>query len=430
MARKTNMQTLLKNLRIIDPELGLDLISDILIDDGVITKIAPEIGLNDWNVDIHDYSGCVAAPGFIDIHVHLREPGREDEETVETGCAGAAAGGFTAVACMPNTDPAIDSAEIVESIISKAAKTPVDVFPVAAATMGRKGESLSPVGELKEAGAVAFSDDGVAIKTASILRKVMEYASMYDLPVIEHCEDESLAGGSMNEGLNSTRFGLTAVPPIAEELTVARDIMMAEYTGAKVHIAHISTAKAVQLVREGKAKGIKVTAEVTPHHFILSDDCLADYDTNFKMNPPLRTAEDVTAMIEGLKDGTIDCIASDHAPHSIEEKEMEFEYAPNGILGLETTLSLSLHHLYHTGVLSLNQVIEKLSVNPRKLLNIPVPAIKEGEKANLTIFNPDTERTVKVSRFKSKSKNSPFNGYVLKGSLVAIFNKGKLITSE
>lgn len=430
MARKTNMQTLLKNLRIIDPELGLDLISDILIDDGVITKIAPEIELNDWNVDIHDYSGCVAAPGFIDIHVHLREPGREDEETVETGCAGAAAGGFTAVACMPNTDPAIDSAEIVESIIAKAAKTPVDVFPVAAATMGRKGESLSPVGELKEAGAVAFSDDGVAIKTASILRKVMEYASMYDLPVIEHCEDESLAGGSMNEGLNSTRFGLTAVPPIAEELIVARDIMMAEYTGAKVHIAHISTAKAVQLVREGKAKGIKVTAEVTPHHFILTDDCLADYDTNFKMNPPLRTSDDVKAMIEGLKDGTIDCIASDHAPHSIEEKEMEFEYAPNGILGLETTLSLTLHHLYHGGVLSLNQIIEKLSVNPRKLLKIPIPAVKEGEKANLTIFNPDAERMVKVSRFKSKSKNSPFDGYVLKGSPVAIFNKGKLITAE
>mgnify|MGYP001244624398 FL=1 len=424
------MQTLLKNLHIIDPQSGLDVVSDILIEDGVITKIEAGIAVNDWNVDTHDYSGCVAAPGFIDIHVHLREPGREDEETVETGCFGAASGGFTAVACMPNTDPSIDSAEIVESIISKAAKTPVDVYPVAAATMGRKGESLTPIGELREAGAVAFSDDGVAIKTAYILRRVMEYAAMYDLPVIEHCEDETLAGGSMNEGLNSTRFGLSSVPPIAEELTVARDIMMAEYTGAKVHIAHISTKKAVQLVREGKAKGIKVTAEVTPHHFILTDDCLADYDTNFKMNPPLRTSEDVQAMIEGLKDGTIDCIASDHAPHSIEEKEMEFEYAPNGILGLETTLSLSLHHLYHTGILTLNQLIEKLSIKPRKLLNIPVPVIKEGEKANLTIFNPDTERTVKVSKFKSKSKNSPFDGYVLKGSPVAVFNKGKLIVTE
>ncbi len=424
------MKTLLKNLQVIDPAHKLDLKADILIDDGVIEKIGSGIEVNDWNVDIHDLSGCVAAPGFLDMHVHLREPGREDEETVVTGCNGAAAGGFTAVACMPNTDPAIDSSEIVESILLKSKSTVVDVYPIGAATLGRKGESLAPIGELVEAGAVGFSDDGVAIKTAKILRKVMEYSSMYDTPVIEHCEDESLAGGAMNEGLNSTKFGLSSVPPIAEELIVARDIMMAEYTGARVHIAHISTAKAVQLVREGKAKGIKVTAEVAPHHFTLTDDSLADYDTNFKMNPPLRTKTDVEAMIEGLKDGTIDCIASDHAPHSLEEKEMEFEYAPNGILGLETTLGLTLNNLYHTGILTMEQVIEKLSINPRKILNIPLPKIAEGEKANLTIFDPNAEYTIKVSSFRSKSKNSPFDGTTLKGKPVAVFNKGKMVLSQ
>ncbi len=421
------MKTLLKNLHIIDPAHGLDLKADILIDDGVIEKIGTGIEVNDWNVDRHDLSGCVAAPGFLDMHVHLREPGREDEETVVTGCNGAAAGGFTAVACMPNTDPAIDSSEVVESILLKSKATVVDVYPIGAATLARKGESLAPIGELVEAGAVGFSDDGVAIKTAKILRKVMEYSSMYDTPVIEHCEDESLAGGAMNEGLNSTKFGLSSIPPIAEELIVARDIMMAEYTGARVHIAHISTAKAVQLVREGKAKGIKVTAEVAPHHFTLTDDSLAEYDTNFKMNPPLRTKTDVEAMIEGLKDGTIDCIASDHAPHSPEEKEMEFEYAPNGILGLETTLGLTLNNLYHSGILTIEQVIEKLSINPRKILNIPLPKVAEGEKANLTIFDPNAEYTVKVSSFRSKSKNSPFDGHTLKGKPVAVFNKGKFV---
>lgn len=423
------MKTLLKNLHIIDPAHKLDLKADILIDDGVIEKIGTGIEVNDWNVDIHDLSGCVAAPGFLDMHVHLREPGREDEETVVTGCSGAAAGGFTAVACMPNTDPAIDSSEVVESILLKSKATPVDVYPIGAATLARKGESLAPIGELVEAGAVGFSDDGVAIKTAKILRKVMEYSSMYGTPVIEHCEDESLAGGAMNEGLNSTKFGLSSVPPIAEELIVARDIMMAEYTGARVHIAHISTAKAVQLVREGKAKGIKVTAEVAPHHFTLTDDSLAEYDTNFKMNPPLRTKTDVEAMIEGLKDGTIDCIASDHAPHSPEEKEMEFEYAPNGILGLETTLSLTLNNLYHTGILTMEQIVEKLSINPRKILNIPLPRIAEGEKANLSIFDPNAEYTVKVSSFRSKSKNSPFDDHTLKGKPVAVFNKGKMVLS-
>lgn len=423
------MKTLLKNLHIIDPAHKLDLKADILIDDGVIEKIGTGIEVNDWNVDIHDLSGCVAAPGFLDMHVHLREPGREDEETVVTGCNGAAAGGFTAVACMPNTDPAIDSSEVVESILLKSKATPVDVYPIGAATLARKGESLAPIGELVEAGAVGFSDDGVAIKTAKILRKVMEYSSMYGTPVIEHCEDESLAGGAMNEGLNSTKFGLSSVPPIAEELIVARDIMMAEYTGARVHIAHISTAKAVQLVREGKAKGIKVTAEVAPHHFTLTDDSLAEYDTNFKMNPPLRTKTDVEAMIEGLKDGTIDCIASDHAPHSPEEKEMEFEYAPNGILGLETTLSLTLNNLYHTGILTMEQIVEKLSINPRKILNIPLPRIAEGEKANLSIFDPNAEYTVKVSSFRSKSKNSPFDDHTLKGKPVAVFNKGKMVLS-
>jgi len=277
-----------------------------------------------------------------------------------------------------------------------------------------------------DAGAVAFSDDGVAIKTASILRSAMEYSSMYNKPIIEHCEDESLADGHMNESETSTFLGLPGIPTVAEDLTVMRDIIMAEYTGARVHIAHISSKNAVDLVRLGKKKGIKVTAEVTPHHFTLSDESVKGYDTNYKMNPPLRTREDVDAMIEGLKDGTIDCIASDHAPHSIEEKEMEFIYAPNGILGLETQIGLACTELLHKKHLTLEQLVEKLAINPRKILNLPVPKIAEGEKANLTIFDPNEIWTVDISKFKSKSKNSPFDKRLLTGKSVSVINNSQM----
>jgi len=284
--------------------------------------------------------------------------------------------------------------------------------------------------ELSDAGAAGVSDDGVAIKTASILRKVMEYSKMYDLTVIEHCEDESLAGGAMNEGLNSTMLGLPPLASVAEDLTVTRDILMAEYTGCKVHIAHISTKNAVRMVREAKARGIKVTAEVTPHHFTLTDDAVKTYDTNTKMNPPLRTQEDVDEIIKGLKDGTIDCIASDHAPHSIEEKEQEFQFAPNGIIGLETEVGLTFSELYHKKILDLNRIVELFAVNPRKVLNIPVPQIKEGEAANLTILDPDEVWTVDITKFKNKSKNSPFDKQLLTGKAVGVINKRKMFIDD
>ncbi len=421
------MKILLKDVAITNPAQNLNEPKvDILLDNGIIA----EIGLLDesilGDVKIFDLNGKLATPGFFDMHVHLREPGREDKETVITGCNSAANGGFTGLACMPNTEPAIDSAEVVTFIKQQSSEHLVDVYPVAAATVGRKGEVLSPMAELFDAGAVAFSDDGVAIKSASILKRAMEYAMMYNLPIIEHCEDESLAGGAMNESINSTILGLPPIPSLAEDLIVMRDILVAEYTGAKIHIAHISTKKSVQMVREAKSKGIKVTAEVTPHHFILTDDAIKSYDTNVKMNPPLRTRADIDAIIEGLKDGTLDCIASDHAPHTIEEKEVEFEFAPNGIIGLETQIGLALTELYHKKILSIEQVIEKFAINPRKILSIPIPSIKKGELANLTILDIDTVWTVDKSKFLSKSINTPFDKKLLTGKSIGVINHGQM----
>lgn len=421
------MKLLLKNASVINPAQNLNEKEfDILIEDGIIKHTGKNLQLNSDEGRTIDLTGKIIAPGFIDIHVHLREPGREDEETVETGCNAAANGGFTAVACMPNTEPAIDSAEVVEFIKKQAANHLVDVHPVASASLGRKGEVLSPMAELKDAGAVAFSDDGVAIKSSSLLKRALEYSLMFDLPIIEHCEDESLAGGAMNESINSTLLGLPAIPNVAEDLIVMRDILLAEYTGGRVHIAHISSANAVNMVREAKKKGIKVTAEVTPHHFTLTDDAVKTYDTNTKMNPPLRTRKDVDAIIEGLKDGTIDCIASDHAPHSIEEKEMEFEYAPNGIIGLETSIGLAFTELLHKKLLSLEDLILKYAINPRKILNLEIPLIQNGSKANLTILDKDVVWTVDKSRFLSKSRNTPFDKRLLTGKAIGVINNRKM----
>ncbi|MCS7053817.1 MAG: dihydroorotase [Ignavibacterium sp.] len=421
------MKYLFKNTTIINPEQQLSLKDfDILISDGLIIKIGQNLEYDNSNTKVIELKGKILVPGFLDMHVHLREPGREDEETIETGSRAAANGGFTAVACMPNTEPSIDSAEVIELIKNKSKSFIVDVYPVAAATIERKGEFLSPMLELKEAGAVAFSDDGVAIKTASILKRAMEYSKMIDLPIIEHCEDESLSNGSMNEGINSTLFGLLPLPSVSEDIIVMRDILMAQYTGARVHIAHISSANAVKLVREAKKKGIKVTAEVTPHHFTLTDDLLKTYDTNLKMNPPLRTHQDVQEILEGLKDGTIDCIASDHAPHSIEEKELEFDYAPNGVVGLETSVGIALSELFHKKVLSIEEIIMKYSINPRKILNIPIPSFAEGSKAEFTILDLNEVWTVDKEKFLSKSKNTPFDKRLLTGKPLGIFNKGKL----
>lgn len=421
------MKLILNNVRIIHPEnKNSDKETDILLSDGVITKIGRLSEDDKNNSKTFDLKGKYIAPGFLDMHVHLREPGREDEETVQSGCDSAANGGFTAVACMPNTEPAIDTAEVVSFIKKQAENHLVDVYPIAAATVGRKGELISPMAELYGAGAVAFSDDGCAIKTSGILKRALEYSLMYKVPIIEHCEDESLSGGAMNESINSTLLGLPPVPSVSEEIIVMRDILMAEYTGGRIHIAHISTKKSVEMVREAKKRGVKVTAEVTPHHFTLNDDAVKTYDTNTKMNPPLRTREDVDACIKGLKDGTIDCIASDHAPHSIEEKETEFEYAPNGIIGLETEFGLVLSELFHKKVLTLDQVVEKLSINPRKILNIPIPNFKAGETANFTIFDADEVWTADINNFKSKSINSPFDKRIINGKAAGVINKKKM----
>ena len=421
------MKALITNCSIVHPGQKLnEKNKDIFLVDGVIKQIG-NLSTSISADKVIDLKGNYVVPGFFDMHVHLLEPGREDEETIATGCNSAAFGGFTGIACMPNTEPAIDSAEVVKFVKEKAADHLVDVFPVAAATVGRKGEVLSPIAELYEAGVVGLSDDGTVIKTASILKRAFEYVQMYNLPIIEHCEDESLSGGAMNESINSTLLGLPPIPSIAEDLIVMRDIIVAEYTKGQIHIAHISTRRAIQLVREAKAKGIRVTSEVAPHHFTLTDDSLKTYDTNYKMNPPLRTNADIDEIILGLKDGTIDCIACDHAPHSFEEKEAEFEYAPYGIIGLETSVGLSLSELLHKKILSLEQLVEKLSINPRKILNQSIPQFKEGEIANFTFLNIDEVWTVDISKFKSKSKNSPFDKRLLTGKAIGVVNNKKML---
>ena len=424
------MKILLKGLRIVNPEQNIDKNSDILIEDGIIKRLGNISGADFDGLKEYDYTGKVCVPGLYDMHVHLREPGREDKETVISGCNSAAAGGYTGIACMPNTDPSIDSAEVVKFIIDRAKEHLVEVNPIGAVTKGRKGESLAPLLELSDAGAVGFSDDGVAVKTAAILRNALEYSQMVTSPIIEHCEDESLAGGSMNESLVSTQLGLPSIPTVAEDLIVMRGILMAEYTGGKIHIAHISSKRSVELVRDAKKRGINVTAEVAPHHFTLTDESVKKFNTNYKMNPPLREQKDVDEIIEGLKDGTIDCIASDHAPHTIEEKEMEYIYAPNGIVGLETQVGLALTKLFNTRILSLNQVIEKLSINPRKILNIKTPTFEVGAKANLTILDLEEEYVFKVGKTKSRSKNSPFDGMKFKGKSIGVINNSQMFVDD
>lgn len=424
------MKIVLKNVNLLNPEQDLNKITDLLIEDGEIARIGDLEKKDLEGAKIFEYEQAVVVPGLFDMHVHLREPGREDEETVHTGSNAAAAGGFTEIACMPNTNPAIDSAEIVSSIKAKSYKHLVEVYPVAAITHGREGEGLSPIAELVEAGAIGLSDDGKSVKNSAVLMGAFDYAKMFNVPIIEHCEDPALADGVMNESLVSTMLGLPSKPSIAEDIIVMRDISLAEYTGGKLHIAHVSTKKSCEIIRDAKARGVNVTAEVTPHHFTLTDEAVKSFDTNLKMNPPLRTKEDLDAVIEAIKDGTIDCIASDHAPHSIEEKDVEFIYAPDGIVGLETSLGLALSELVHKKHITLEQLVTLMAVNPRKVLGLPVPKIEEGEKANLTIIEPDTVWTVDVKKFKSKSKNSPFDKKLLNGKSVAVINKGKMYTSE
>ncbi|MDX1590936.1 MAG: dihydroorotase [Balneolaceae bacterium] len=405
---------------------------DIRIKDGIIDEISDSLTQKE-DEEVFDAEGAFLSGGWMDMHVHFREPGYEHKETIETGCRAAAFGGFTEVACMPNTQPPIHTRDVVEYIRKRADKEAVDVHPIGCVTKERKGESIAEMSDMKDGGAVAFSDDGDPVSNSRVMRVALEYSSMLGLPIINHEEDLELSRpGHMNEGEVSARLGIEGTPGIAEETMIARDILLAGFTGGHIHVAHISTRKAVDLVRKAKEEGIHVTTEVCTHHFDLTDEEIEKrhFDTNVKMHPPLRTQDDVDAMIEGLQDGTIDVICTDHAPHAIEEKEVEFIYAPNGILGLETAWSIVVKRLLDPGKMELQDVLDKMVRNPRNILNLDVPEIKKGVRANLTFFNTDEEWIYTEEEVRSKSKNSPYLGDKLKGRAVAIYNKGQLVMNK
>lgn len=421
------MGLLIKNGRVIDPANNIDDNLDILIEGIIIQKIAKGIKA-DNSVKIIDAKGRIVTPGLIDIHTHLREPGLEYKETIRTGTMSAAAGGFTTICCMPNTNPVNDNRAITEFILSKAEKEGiVNVLPVGAITKGSAGREISEIGDMVGAGCVAFSDDGKAIMDAEVMRRAFEYVKAFDIPIISHCEDASLSqGGVMNEGFVSTTLGLRGIPKAAEEVMVARDIALSELTGSRLHIAHISTAGSVELVRAAKKRGVKVTCETCPHYFTLTEENVIGYNTNAKVNPPLRTAEDIKAIKAGLKDGTIDIIASDHAPHASHEKEIEFDYASFGMIGLETSLTLILN-LVTEGILTIGSAASMITINPARLLKINKGALKDGSDADVTIIDPDKEWVVDVNNLKSKSKNTPYAGWKMKGKAILTIVGGRIV---
>ena len=425
------MKLLLKGGRVIDPSQNIDTVTDILIKNGKISVMKKDISLpktdSGDNLKIFDLKGKIVTPGLIDMHTHLREPGFEYKETIRTGSEAAVAGGFTSIACMANTDPVNDNRSVTEYILTQARLAAMaNVYPIAAISKGQDGKVLSEFGDLKNAGAIGFSDDGNPVTDSGLMRHALEYAYSFDMPVISHCEDKGLSsGGLMNEGLISTQLGLPGIPGIAEDIMVIRDIRLADFTKTRVHIAHVSTAGSVYAVREAKSAGVNVTAETAPHYFTLTDESLKGFSTNFKMYPPLRNSDDVEAIKEGLRDGTIDAIASDHAPHSSVEKDVEFEYAANGIAGLETSLSLCLK-LVDEGILTINELIEKLSVNPANILKIPKGSLKTGSDADITVIDMNKKWTVDADRFRSKGRNCPFNGWELKGKAVITIASGEI----
>ncbi len=422
------MRLQIKDIEIVDPLQNRDLIGDIFVENG---RIVSKFSGNANKVDkIVDGRGKIAIPGLIDIHSHLREPGEEGKETIYTGTRSAAKGGITTVFCMPNTKPAIDNAPTVEFVLLKAQKEGlINVFPIGCATKGSHGVEISEIGILKKAGIVAVSDDGLPIVNSQIMRRTLEYTKMFKLPVISHGEDKELSkNGVMNEGKNSMVLGLRGIPKQAEEVMVSRDIMLAELTGGYLHIAHISTAGSVELVRQAKKKGIKVTAETCPHYFTLTDDAVKFYNTNTKMNPPLRRQNDIDVIKQGLADGTIDCIATDHAPHMEEEKNREFDLAPFGIIGFETILSLVLNELVDSGVLSLSKAVSKMTSNPAKIFNLKGRGtLKEGSIADITIIDMKYSYELKKENIVSKSKNSPFIGRKFKGGAVMTIVRGNIV---
>ena len=426
------MKRLLRGGRIVDPANGRDGAFDVLIEGDRIARVGRDLPVDADTTVVGLSSGLVVCPGFIDMHVHLREPGQEHKETVATGVAAAVAGGFTAVACMPNTVPVNDNAGVTEYMLKKAAAANLArVYPIGAVSRGQKGEHLADIAELKQAGCVAISDDGRPVATALLMRRALEYAGMFKMAVIDHCEDQTLKGdGVAHEGFSASTLGLRGIPGEAESIMVQRDVALAELTGGVVHIAHTSARQSLDAVRAGKARGARVTCEVTPHHFVLTDEMLAApkaYDTNVKMNPPLRDAMDRDAMLKGLVDGTVDAIATDHAPHHYDEKHVEFDNAPFGITGLETAVSLSLDRLVHSGPMTLMRLVELLAVNPARILNVSGGSLAEGSPADITILAPNLLVTVSAAHMRSKSKNTPFEGWQLKGGIAATIVGGRAV---
>ena len=418
---------LIRNGHIIDPANNRDGIADLLVRDGIISRIEQDIPLTP-DLEVLDAAGQLVIPGLVDMHTHLREPGYEYKETIHTGTMSAAAGGFTSVCCMPNTQPVNDSQAVTEFIRQRAFTTGVvNVFPVGAITKGSKGDEITEMGDLKKAGCVAVSDDGKPVVNNLVMRRALEYAKMFKLPVISHCEDLALADdGVINEGKISTELGLRGIPNASEDVMVARDIALAELTGGHIHIAHVSTGGAVELIRRAKGKGVNVTAETCPHYLVLTDEAVRGYNTNAKMKPPLRSAREVAAVRAGLQDGTIDAIATDHAPHSQEEKEREFDYAPFGIIGLETALPIVLR-LVEEGVLTLRDVVLKMSVNPARILGINKGSIAIGEAADITMIKPGATWVVDAGNLKSKSRNTPFDGWKMRGMVSYTIVGGRVV---
>ncbi len=415
-----------------DPANGRDGVFDVLIDGDRIARVGREIPVERGTTVVEIPGGLVIVPGLIDMHVHLREPGQEHKETVATGTAAAVAGGFAAVACMPNTSPVNDNAGVTEYILKKASEAHLArVYPIGAVSRGQKGQELADIAELKQSGCVAITDDGHPVATALLMRRALEYASMFDMPVIEHCEEQTLKGdGVAHEGFHASALGLRGIPGEAESIMALRDIQLAELTKGAVHIAHMSARQTLDSVRWGKSRGARVTCEVTPHHFILTDDMLGapvPYDTNAKMNPPLREIADRDAMLAGLADGSVDVIATDHAPHHYDEKRVEFDRAPFGITGLETAVSLCFDRLVHAGVLSLPRLVELLALNPARILRVPGGTLSEGAPADISILAPDMKVTVSAKAMRSKSRNTPFDGWALRGGVAATIVGGRAV---
>jgi dihydroorotase len=418
---------ILKNGRVIDPAAGRDETADVLVADGRIAAVGRD--LDGTGAEVFDASGMIVAPGFIDMHAHLREPGFEHSETIETGSRAAAAGGFTSICCMPNTNPVNDSANVTSYIVERARRfAPVNVFPIGAITKGSLGEELAAIGSMKAAGVVAISDDGRPVMNARVMRRAMETAAAFDLPVIDHCEDLNLSsGGDMHEGLESTRLGLRGIPSASEDVMVARDILLAEITGARFHVAHLSTKNSVAMVAFAKSRGLPITCEVTPHHFTLAASDMPPYDADYKMKPPLRCKTDVGALIDGISAGTVDALATDHAPHAGSEKMQEFEKCPFGIIGFETAIALSLEQLVRTGRISMAKMVELFTIGPARVLLLDRGTLAAGATADLTVIDERIEWTYDVNRSYSKSKNSPFHGVCFRGGPMATIVNGAVV---